>query len=179
MEAYLLENEDILSLESEDFEEVSIVDSEVHISDGGETPDGRIDILAKYGQDYVAVVELKMGMLTQNHLTQLEGYLSRREEILKNSINTIESGDMEGIQTYCYQIPEKDLKTCGHLVNIYVTREQLRNFPNLIPPLHLGCKVTIAPKAAWNTNLDGTGWKPFLPVNGKYPTPDWRTIVEI
>lgn len=108
-----------------------------------------------------------------------EKYLELWEEILKNSINTIENGDMEGLQTYCYQIPEKDFKICGHLTNIYVTREQLRNFSNLIPPLHLGCQVTITPKAAWNTNLDGTGWKPFLPVEGKYPTPDWRTVVEI
>ena len=45
-------------------------------------------------------------------------YLELWEEILKNSINTIEQGDMEGLQTYCYNIPEKDFKICGHLQNI-------------------------------------------------------------
>ncbi|MFC1584715.1 hypothetical protein ACFL5V_04110, partial [Fibrobacterota bacterium] len=63
--------------------------------------------------------------------------------------------------------------------NIYVTREQLHNFPNLIPPFHLGCQVRLASKDAWNTNLDGTGWNPLLPINGRYPTPDWNTVVKI
>lgn len=44
--------------------------------------DGRIDILAKYGQEYIAVVELKLGELTENHLVQLESYLKERQQIL-------------------------------------------------------------------------------------------------
>jgi hypothetical protein len=84
MEAYLIENETILSLETEGFNEVSIVESEVTLIDGrsGKSIDGRIDILAKYGQEYIAIVELKKGMLTEMHLSQLEDYLKERSQIL-------------------------------------------------------------------------------------------------
>lgn len=80
MEAYLLENEGILSLEMAGFEEVSIVESEVTLLDEkirlkgskGNKVDGRIDILATYGDDHIAIVELKLGELTSKHLKQLE-----------------------------------------------------------------------------------------------------------
>ncbi|KYC46874.1 MAG: hypothetical protein AMQ74_01741 [Candidatus Methanofastidiosum methylothiophilum] len=83
MEAYLLENEDILSLEYLGFDEVSIVDSEVQISETDKTGKNRIDILAKYGQAYIAIVELKMKNLSLDSLKQLEGYLKKRDVILK------------------------------------------------------------------------------------------------
>ena len=84
MEAYLIENESILSLETEGFSDVSIVQSEVTLVDGRSaiSTDGRIDILAKYGQEYIAIVELKKGMLTELHLSQLEDYLKQRSQIL-------------------------------------------------------------------------------------------------
>jgi hypothetical protein len=109
-----------------------------------------------------------------------EKYLKLWEEMMELSINTIEKGDMEGLQTYSYKIPDKDLESCRGLTgSIYVTREQLQNFANLIPPFHLGCQAALIPKQAHQTNLDGTGWKPLLPVAGKYPTPDWRTVGKI
>lgn len=91
MEAYLLENERILSLEMAGFEDVAIVESEITLLDkkikiNGKTVnkiDGRIDILATYGEDHVAIVELKLGELTNKHLKQLEGYLENRSQILK------------------------------------------------------------------------------------------------
>ncbi len=91
MEAYLLENENILSLEMAGFDDIAIVESEVvlldkKISIDGKTVnkiDGRIDILATYGEDHIAIVELKLGELTNKHLKQLEGYLENRSQILK------------------------------------------------------------------------------------------------
>lgn len=84
MEAYLIENEGILALGTEGFNEVNIVKSEVTLLDGRKdrNTDGRIDILAKYGQEYIAVVELKKGQLNQLHLQQLESYLKERKQIL-------------------------------------------------------------------------------------------------
>lgn len=85
MEAYLIENPTVLSMESDGFNEVDILKCEVSLVDGrvDKNSDGRIDILAKYGQEYLAVVELKMGELTEIHLQQLESYLKERQQILK------------------------------------------------------------------------------------------------
>lgn len=83
MEAYLIENPSILSMESDGFKDVEILNYELHLPSGGghENRDGRIDILAKYGAEYLAVIELKLGELTEKHLNQLLNYLGQREQI--------------------------------------------------------------------------------------------------
>lgn len=84
MEAYLIENYTVLSLETEGFNDVAIIESEVSLLNGRTdiNRDGRVDIIAKYGQEYIAIVELKQGQLTSNHLSQLESYLKERQQIL-------------------------------------------------------------------------------------------------
>jgi hypothetical protein len=84
MEAYLIENPTVLQMETDGFNEVTIVESEVTLLDGriDKNTDGRIDILAKYGQEYLAIVELKLGELTETHLKQIESYLKERQQIL-------------------------------------------------------------------------------------------------
>lgn len=84
MEAYLIENPTVLSMETDGFNEVDILKCEVSLLEGriDRNTDGRIDILAKYGQEYLAVVELKLGELTETHLSQLESYLKERKQIL-------------------------------------------------------------------------------------------------
>ena len=71
MEAYLIENEDILKLDSENFADVTVLDVEIALKEGRKTSykDGRIDILAKYGLDYLALVELKLNEINQNSET--------------------------------------------------------------------------------------------------------------
>ncbi len=85
MEAYLIENPVALSMELEGFNDVEILECEVSLLEGrnDRNTDGRIDILAKYGQEYIAIVELKLGELTEQHLTQLESYLKERKQILQ------------------------------------------------------------------------------------------------
>ena len=90
MEAYLIENPTVLSMETDGFNDVEILKCEVTLLDGriDKNSDGRIDILAKYGQEYLAVVELKLGELTETHLTQLESYLKERQQILQKFPDT-------------------------------------------------------------------------------------------
>ncbi|RZK27049.1 MAG: hypothetical protein EOO43_00885 [Flavobacterium sp.] len=85
MEAYLIENPSVLSMQTDGFNDVEILKCEVTLLDGriDRCTDGRIDILAKYGQEYLAVVELKLGELTELHLIQLESYLKERMQILQ------------------------------------------------------------------------------------------------
>jgi hypothetical protein len=84
MEAYLIENEGVLALDRETFSDVEIIEDELTLKQGGisQMGDGRIDILATYSQEYIAVVELKLGELKDVHLIQIENYLKQKEQIL-------------------------------------------------------------------------------------------------
>jgi hypothetical protein len=107
-------------------------------------------------------------------------YQNEWQRIANLCINIIEKGDRDGVQTYRYQVPEKCQKTCARYGgDAYVTREQLHNHCQLIPPFHLGCGVQIVTKEAWSASTEGAGWTPILPVNGEYPTLDWRTLVKL
>ena len=83
MEAYLIENEGVLGLDEDVFSVVEIVEAELSLKDGRKSKDsdGRIDILATYSQEYIAIVELKLGQLEELHLHQMEDYLSERRQI--------------------------------------------------------------------------------------------------
>jgi len=85
MEAYLMENEDILKLDTKNFADVTVLDAEIALKSGRKTSnqDGRIDILAKYGLDYLALIELKINEINEQSLRQLEDYLNERHQILK------------------------------------------------------------------------------------------------
>lgn len=84
MEAYLMENEDILKLDTENFADVTVLDAEIALKSGRKTSnrDGRIDILAKYGLDYLALIELKINEINEQTLNQLEDYLDERHQVL-------------------------------------------------------------------------------------------------
>lgn len=84
MEAYLIENEDVLKLDAENFAEVTVLDAEIALKQGRKTSnsDGRIDILARYGLDYLAIIELKINEINDQTLNQLEDYLHEKEQIL-------------------------------------------------------------------------------------------------
>ncbi len=85
MEAYLIENEDVLKLDTNNFSDVEVLDAEIALKSGRKTSnkDGRIDILAKYGMDYLSIVELKINEINENTLFQLEDYLKEKNQILE------------------------------------------------------------------------------------------------
>lgn len=98
MEAYLIENESVLSLDDLSAE---VRLSEVEVLGGGaaKSGDGRIDLLVLYGDDpmekCIGIVELKNLELTEMHLSQLEGYLDAKESILKRMKDDPEFDDEE------------------------------------------------------------------------------------
>lgn len=83
MEAYLVENPEVLRLDDDELSDVSIVDVELPIVAGrsSKNSDGRVDLIAQYGEDTVAVIELKLGVLNEHHLNQLEDYLNEVNQI--------------------------------------------------------------------------------------------------
>lgn len=91
MEAYLIENEGVLSLDDDVFSNVEIVEAELTLKQGRKSKDtdGRIDILATYSQEYIAVIELKLGQLDLLHLAQIDDYLRERSQITEQYPNIL------------------------------------------------------------------------------------------
>jgi len=87
MESYLVENEGVLGLDNYVFasDSVEIIEEELTLKQGrsSKDTDGRIDILATYSGEYIAVIELKLGQLESIHLEQLEDYLRQKHQILE------------------------------------------------------------------------------------------------
>ncbi len=86
MEAYLVENQGVLGLDDDIFSgaDVEIIQEELTLKQGrsSKETDGRIDVLITYSQEYIGIVELKLGELGSIHLKQLEDYLLQKEQIL-------------------------------------------------------------------------------------------------
>ena len=101
MQAYLIENQEILGLDDDLFsgDNVEIIEEELHLVDGrsSKNTDGRLDVLALYSNEYIAVVELKLGELKEAHLEQLEDYLKQRGKILEqdNLLDKLPESDEE------------------------------------------------------------------------------------
>ncbi len=91
MEAYLIENEGVLCLDDDVFSNVEIIEAELTLKQGRKSKDtdGRIDILATYSQEYIAVIELKLGQLDGVHLSQIEDYLLERDQITQQYPNIL------------------------------------------------------------------------------------------
>ena len=82
MESYLVENEGVLALDNDSYSDVTIVQEELTLKQGrlSKDTDGRIDILATYSNEYIGVIELKLGELNEIHLIQLEDYLIQKNK---------------------------------------------------------------------------------------------------
>ena len=66
MEAYLIENEEILALDNDNFTEIAVLDEEIALKKGRRDRDGRIDILTSYGAEYLSIIELKLNQINDS-----------------------------------------------------------------------------------------------------------------
>ena len=84
MESYILDNPKVLELDSDGFKDITWVREEIALRNGriDKNTDGRIDLLAKYGDTHLAIVELKRGELEDTHLEQLEAYLEHTDQLM-------------------------------------------------------------------------------------------------
>ena len=93
MESYLVENEGIFALDNDGYSDITIIQEELTLKQGrsSKDTDGRIDILVTYSNEYIGVIELKLGELNEIHLTQLEDYLIQRKQILTQYPDILDS----------------------------------------------------------------------------------------
>ncbi len=95
MEAYLIENEKILSLDNDDLSPVTVLDVELPLKGRSRgSKGGRIDLVAQYGASTLGIIELKKGELTDAHLNQLEDYLGNTEKIKAQFPDTFENEEV-------------------------------------------------------------------------------------
>ena len=97
MQAFLIENQNVLSLDDEIYNNAEIKAAELHIEGGRKSKqtDGRADIIAKYESNYAGVFELKKGELCDEALKQLVDYLKEKNTIQKKCW-TEDEGNPEG-----------------------------------------------------------------------------------
>lgn len=100
MQAYLIENSDVLILDNDNLSEVEIIEDELSLKGGRKSKDtdGRIDILALYNQNTIGIIELKLGELNDIHLRQLEDYLEERNQIVQRYEKLIDQDSNEEIK---------------------------------------------------------------------------------
>jgi hypothetical protein len=96
------------------------------------------------------------------------------------NIKEIEQGDEKGIEFYFYEYTWAD-PLCEKYIpkGRFVTREELYQFPNVIPPFHVGCGCRLKKYEGKEKLRDTTeiGMQPFFR-NGALPLlPDWKEIL--
>lgn len=107
---------------------------------------------------------------------QQESYFAEWKRVYDETVKTIDEGDRNGTVTYRIEIGPKAKRYCTFLNDDnFITREQIRNHAELLPPYVVGCDCRLLPKLPWE-NPGKAGWKAVVPENGKYNVPDWRQL---
>lgn len=98
-------------------------------------------------------------------------------ESLEETIRTLDEGDKNGTATYRVVRGEKGKNYCTFInEDNFITREQIRNHAEILPPYVLGCDCKLLPKQPWETPSK-EGWKAVIPSHGNtYDVPDWRQL---
>lgn len=121
MEAYLIENPSILSLDCDNFVDPSVVCDELPLRNGraSQDKDGRIDLLTHYKTaEMFAVIELKKGEIGLENIDQLRDYLKEREQVL-NEIKNKKNVDVKYLDT-------AEQKWMGLLVGTSISSELIK-----------------------------------------------------
>lgn len=160
----------------------------IHSSDEKEEAKPVIDVSGQYAvvvrparESLTAVkpaeASLRSWLETQQQLTkeEREDYIRQWNADLEATIKTIDEGDRNGIATYRIELGPKGKQYCKFVSeDNFVTREQIRNHAEILPPYVFGCDCKLLPKQPWE-NPSKSGWKPVIPTRGNsYDVPDWR-----
>ncbi|WP_407444059.1 hypothetical protein [Fibrobacter sp.] len=120
---------------------------------------------------------LRSWLETQEQLMpeQREAYINEWNAALEETIKTIDDGDKNGVATYRIELGPKGKNYCKFVnEDNFVTREQIRNHAEILPPYVFGCDCKLLPKQPWE-NPSKSGWKAVIPTRGSsYDVPDWR-----
>lgn len=110
----------------------------------------------------------------------MESIINNWNKSLENSIKAVEDGDKQCVEFYYFDFAPVDCPICNRYLKKgqFVTREEIFNHPNLLPPFHLECTATLLPHHGKEDLRETTelGMMPFFK-QGKCPElPDWKSI---
>ena len=101
-------------------------------------------------------------------------------ESLSRNIKTIEDGDNNGVAFYYYDFKPEKCPVCSDYLKMgqYVTREEIFQHPQIIPPFHIGCTCNIMAHTGNNEIQDATeiGMIPLFKNEIAPRLPDWKMI---
>ena len=161
----------------------------IHSSDEKDEPKRVIDVSGQYAvvvrparESLNAVkpseASLRSWLDTQDLTAEKkEELIARWNATMEETIRTIDEGDKNGTVTYRIELGPKG-KNYVHFVDEdnFITREQIRNHAEILPPYVLGCDCKLLPKQPWE-NPSKSGWKAVVPSHGStYDVPDWRQL---
>ncbi len=112
--------------------------------------------------------------LTENDRKKL---LGQWQETLESNLGVIETGDRNGLEIYFYSCPV-DCRQSRAFRNRsrFVTREEIYQHPELVPPFHLGCPCRLVPDTEWKRGGGPDAKASPLLDGGDFRLPDWKTI---
>ncbi len=100
---------------------------------------------------------------------------------LEKSIAEIEEGDKEGVEFYYYKFSTDDPVCLGCITKgQFVTREQIYQYPKVIPPFHLGCSCELR-RYPGVENLRDTavvGMTSLFTEKRMPSIPDWKIVIK-
>jgi hypothetical protein len=101
---------------------------------------------------------------------------------LENSMLEIKEGDLKGLEFYYYDFINTD-NICNKYIKKgnFITRQDIYQHPELIPPFHLGCTCVLKCHHG-NEILRETselGMSPLLNEGENPSLPDWRLILKL
>jgi hypothetical protein len=115
--------------------------------------------------------------------TEKTEIINRWDKSIEENVTAIEKGDLEGIEFYYYEFLPADCPVCMRYFSRgkFVTREEIYQYPAIIPPLHLGCTCKLLPHHGKENLRDTTemGMLPFFRNKTHPPLPDWKTTIKI
>ncbi|GBU22563.1 hypothetical protein R80B4_02473 [Fibrobacteres bacterium R8-0-B4] len=99
------------------------------------------------------------------------------------NLRGIEAGDKNGVAFYYYDYL-KECPVCGEFIakGNFVTREEIYNYPQLIPPFHLGCACVLAAHHGSEKTMRETaiaGMSPFFEGDAPPPLPEWTAVLSL
>lgn len=161
----------------------------IHSSDEKDEPKKVIDVSGQYAvvvrparESLEAVkpsdASLRSWLETQNMTPeQREALIAQWHQTMEETIRTIDEGDRNGTATYRIVLGPKGRNYCKFVnEENFITREQIRNHAEILPPYVLGCDCKLLPKQPWE-NPSKSGWKAVVPSHGSsYDVPDWRQL---